>query len=286
MNVLKQIKLGGREYVLVRSREREGLSIYRGNGLYVRVAAKRIIDRELATHKTLASFGFSVPRLIEAGKLGVQSYFSEKSLGSSSFSTLFIQEVLREGCISDVTFEKFIGVMKKYSKAQLKTIQRNCDWRAFTKGVHRDVLLIEQPEYREQIMSLWKEAMQKLKSFPFVVSHGDLNPHNFYPKGIIDLETVFVAPAGYDIVTNISHIENFPVSTRYEYFRRYHFTPEQKYQYLYTFDACYEKAGLPSLSKNVPYFEFFRDIWSAVRMHRWPKIQKFRYERFVRKYLQ
>ena len=110
-------------------------------------------------------------------------------------------------------------------------------------------------------------------------------PNNLFPAGVIDLESSFYGPAGYDLITNIIHIDYFPVSPDYEFFQHYQFSEGQKEKYLTVVDTLYQSHDLPALSPYLSDFEFCRLVWSAVGMDKYPKLQKFRYDLLIEKFL-
>ena len=162
-------------------------------------------------------------------------------------------------------------------------LKRNFD--GFARGVHLDWLSAELPQYEKVIAKRFQEITKRLSVFPFVISHGDLNANNLYPEGVIDLEDSFRGPFGYDLMSALVHIGYFPDSAEYEYFARYRFTPDQANRYRAMADTLSQKAGFPPLSRFDADFDFCRGAWSLVRMHKWPKLQEFRYNLFIKKFL-
>jgi len=159
------------------------------------------------------------------------------------------------------------------------------DFSEFAKGIHLDTLCEELPEYVSRIRAIFEIIKQKLSVLPFVVTHGDFNPHNLYPAGVIDFEDSFRGPFGYDLVGALAHIDYYPDSTDFEFFAKYRFSEDQKRQYFKAFDRICTEANLPLLSEFKNEFEFSRAVWLLILMHKWPKLQKFRYDLFIEKFL-
>ena len=280
-----EINLKGKVFKLVRVQRDGGTGVYKSDDEFLRIGEKEKIHKDLELHKNMEAGKFPVARLIEEGELSGQYYFIESSLGDNHLGKLFAEDMLRGGTISNKNFETFLKIVESFGKAQLKTNTDIKNYEVFAKGIHLDILCDELPQYSEAILSCFKNTIDKLSVFPFVISHGDLNPNNLYPTGVIDLEDSFYGPFGLDLVTAIVHINYFPDSKEYEYFAGYRFTPEQKKRYFLLIDSIATYGGLSALSSCKTEFEFCRAIWSLVRMDKWPKIQKFRYDLFIKKFL-
>jgi hypothetical protein len=233
----------------------------------------------------MVACGFPVARIVAQGEYEDFVYVIEESLGEKHFGDLFAEEVMQYGKISDRSFEGFLRITKAFAQAQLQTRAAPSP-HTFAQGIHLNALLEELPQDAARIQDRFAQAMERLLAFPGVLTHGDFNPHNLYPVGVIDLADSFYGPAGYDLVTNIVHIEYYPTSHDYEFFQGYSFTAEQQRRYFNTVDALYASHGLPKPSAYRADFAFCRAVWLAVRMGTWPKIQQFRYELLRRKFLQ
>ena len=152
------------------------------------------------------------------------------------------------------------------------------------------MLLDELPQYAEKIKSRFDRAVNHLSELPFVLTHGDFNPFNTHQKGIIDLENSSWAPFGYDIVSAIGTNEYFPFAKNigandFEFISGYKFSENQKDAYLGLFDTQLGRLNLLPLTSYADGLMFMRAIWLLVRMHKWPKIQRYRYDKFIREYL-
>lgn len=280
------ITLQNKIYKLVRE-QRDGISaIYKNGDEYVRIGSSEKIVPDLALHKKMEAFGFPVAKLIAEGKLGDQHYFVEHSLGELHLGNLFGGDVSNTGTIGEVHFNEFLKVVEKFAKAQLTTRSEEKDFNVFADGIHLDILCSELPQYKDKIMALFESISYRLADFPFVITHGDFNPNNLYPAGVIDLEDSFYGPFGFDLITALVHINYFPDDNKgYEFFARYRFTEKQEQLYFELVDTIATEAELQPLSHFKKDFEFCRASWNVVRMGKWPKIQQFRYDLFVQKFL-
>lgn len=280
----KEITIEGKMFLLI-DVQRTGAAIYRCDDFYLRLGAKEDLANDLALHEKMISYGFPVPKIISKGEYGEYMYFIEESLGEKHFGDLFSENIQNTGTISSTLFDDFLKVTKDFATAQLKTIGQSGSVDDFSNGIHLATLYEELPGEAHRIEQRFSEAMKNLAHFPFVLTHGDFNPHNLYPKGVIDLESSFWAPAGYDLITNLIHIEYFPTSKDYEYFQGYNFNQEQRKRYLNMCDELYQAQGLFSLSPYLQDFEFCRAVWLAVKMQKYPKLQGFRYNLLRKRFL-
>ena len=279
----KKLIIDGVEFELL-VEQRTGTLIYRARDRYLRLGEKSVIAKDVETHKKMEGLGFPVAAIIGSGTLGTQDYFIERSVGERRFRDLFEGDMQKHGAISHEHFSQFVDITERYLMAQAKAIVAP-DPTSFTDGIHLDILREELPQYAHSLKDKVGRILHKLSAFPFVLTHGDFNPANMYPLGIIDLEDSFSAPFGFDAVSAVSTIECFPDSPEYEFYARYRFTPEQKRAYLEMCDKVSTAAGYPAVSLYYDDFAFCRAVWSLVRMHKWPKLQAWRYNNFIKTYL-
>lgn len=120
-------------------------------------------------------------------------------------------------------------------------------------------------------MTAWEKIKIDLATVPFVLCHGDFNAYNILPDGVIDFETTFNGPKGYDLVSAAASIEWFPTEGDYEIFAKYSFTPKQK-QTLLSLQS--------EASTHFNALILLRSVWGVVRMHHTPKLQAWRYAKF------
>ena len=280
----QEVIIEGKTFTLVKI-QRSNAGVYRHGDLYLRLGDKKDIQHDLDLHEQMIAHDFPVAKIISQGKYENFLYFIEESLGDMHFGHLFSDDIKKVGEITKENFDTFLNITKRFAIAQLVTSGKQNDIKDFADGIELDMICKELPHENVKIQERFSDVIKNLSVFPFVVTHGDFNPHNLYPKGVIDLESSFYGPAGYDLITNLVHIQHFPASTDYEFYQGYTFTESQKADYLSVFDALYQSMGLPALSLHLNDFEFCRAIWLAVNMHKYPKLQKFRYDLFCEKFL-
>jgi hypothetical protein len=276
--------VNGKSFSLVK-RQRSGASVYRNKSEYLRIGPTAVVERILAEHTRMESLGFPVPRLIVEGKEAGERYFIEASLGEKRFLELFEEDIRATGRISDTTFDSFLHIVGVYLHAQLASPDRPRDVQAFARSTHLDFMRDELPQHAVRIQETFDANLRALDHFSFKLMHGDLGPANMYPRGIIDFEDTASGPVGFDIASALMVSEWFPREGDYEYYERAHFTPEQLKAYCTYVDNIFSDKKLPAFSSAYPHFEFFRAMWFTVRMHQWPKLQKYRYDLFIKKYL-
>lgn len=253
---------------------RNGTKIYSANDgkSFLRFGPANEIDTELRFHEHLIEQGYPVPIIIEEGPWENEGrYYLETSAGKEKFGILFRNAAAELGTISNEMFGDFLSVIQGYLEAQRKSETVEQDWESVFLATHFDLLLEELPEQRERIMAVWEKVKTDLATIPFVLCHGDFNAYNILPGGVIDFETAFNGPRGYDLVSAAASIEWFPTEGDFEILAKYSFTPEQKQQLI---DLH------PDASKYFDALFMLRSAWSVVRMHHVPKLQAWRYTKF------
>jgi len=281
----EKLNINGNSFELVKA-QREGISaVYKGEQTYLRIGDKTKIVRDIENHRKMEGAGFPVAHIIEEGEYEGMRYFIETSLGEQTLGSLFAQDIKTQGYITDEHFSTFVSIATTLAKAQMYTKTVSADFDAFARAIHLDILQEELPQHKDTLRDIFTEVSNRLSVFPFVLTHGDFNPHNIYPDGVIDFEDSFEGPFGYDVVGALVHIDYFPDSQEYEYFAKYRFNQNQRESYLKAIDAVSQDAGLPKFSEHISDFEFCRAVWSLVRMQKWPKLQQFRYDLFTERFL-
>ncbi|MBI4250737.1 phosphotransferase [Candidatus Uhrbacteria bacterium] len=277
MDSASSITIRGIRYSFVRKREQQDIRVYRARGGYLRIGPSTLVAKERKHSEVLHRMHFPVPDIISHGTYRDQGYFVERSIGTRQFGKIFISDCEQNGKISEQHMASFLRIISRYAAVQLAAQQKKKDWRAFGQSVHLPILQKELPNKSARLRRAYARAAERLSIFPFVVSHGDFNAHNIFPRGVIDMEHVCVAPAGYDLITVMTHIEAFPEVPGYEYRRLYSFSQHQKDSYLTFVDRFFTGAGLPPPSGYIKEFRFYRMVWSAARMQRHPRLQQWRY---------
>lgn len=253
---------------------RNGTKIYTANNgqSFLRLGPANAIDAELRFHKSLVEQGYPVPAIIEEGEWhDGGKYYLETSAGTEKFGTMFRDSFLSSGIISEALIDDFILVITAYLRAQTRSEISKQEWGSVFVATHFDFLLKELPHSENTIMAVWEKVKTDLADVPFVLCHGDFNAHNILPGGVIDFETTFLGPNGYDLVSAVTNIEWFPLEGDYEMLAKYSFTPEQKQRLLNL---------QPEASKYFDALFMLRSVWSVVRMQRVPKLQAWRYAKF------
>lgn len=281
----KDIQIDAHSFVFVQYQRDKKSAIYKSDDTYLRIGNPEKILADLAFHKKMEAQGFPVAKVISEGELDGQAYFVESSLGERHFGEIFAEDVGKTGSISQENFNQFLMIVEQFARAQLKTRSETKDFSKFANGIHLDVLCDELPEYAPKILAAFEIIKKKTAPLPFVITHGDFNPHNICPDGVIDFEDSFHAPFGHDLAGALSSADYFPDSTDFEFFARYRFSDDQKRQYFEVLDRICAEENLPPLSEFQNEFEFGRAVWLLVRMQAWPKLQKFRYDLFIERFL-
>lgn len=267
------IDFKGRPFAFIKDR-RNGTRIYGAEDgtSFLRLGPTNEIDTELRFHKHLVEQGYPVPRILEEGSWkNDEKYYLETSAGKEKFGILFRDDAAEHGAISEEMFDIFVSVIERYLEAQQKSETDEQNWESVFTATHFDTLLEEMPNQNDRIMATWKQVIIDLADVPVVLCHGDFNAYNILPGGVIDFETTFNGPTGYDLVSAIASIDWFPTEGDFEIVANYSFTPEQKQRLL---------ALQPEASKHFAALFVLRSVWSVVRMHRVPKLQAWRYAKF------
>lgn len=280
----KTLTIDGKRYELV-AIQRKTSGVYRGEGTYLRIGDPAIIEEHIRTHEKMRAMGYPVAAILGRGTYGDFAFYTETSLGDKTFRALFADDYARDGAVNDGRFDAYTALTAKILRAQITSADEARDAEGFAREVGVEVLCEELPSHANEIGARFERVLAHVGPMPYCLTHGDLNPANMYPDGIIDFEDAHTAPLGYDAVASISTIDWFPDSDEYEYFARYRFSEDQIRRYYESCDRELQGAGLSALSTLREDFEFCRAAWACKRMHQWPKIQKWRYEKFIATYL-
>jgi hypothetical protein len=281
----EKIELENRVFSFVTGQRGNKSAIYKSQDSYLRIGEEKKINSDLNFHRKMESSGFPIAKLLSDGVLNGQKYYIESSLGEKHFGNLFADDIEHTGTISEPLFNSFLSIIEKFAGAQLSTYVQEKDFDGFARGIWLNVLCEEMPTHVESLRQRFKEAQDRFNILPFVLTHGDFNPNNLYPVGVIDLEDSFYAPYGYDLYSALIHIDSFPDSRGYEYIAKYRFTSEQHKQYVDAIDAISVRNNLPKLSTFLGDFAFCRAVWLAAGIPSTPKLQQFRYESLIRNFL-
>lgn len=275
-----KIVIGGRDFFLVKIRAYSPIAIYKNDNSFLRIGPKDLILPELNFHKNLLELGFQVPKIISEGERDGQYYYLETSLGDRHLGDLFRENYEKSGAVSEENFKKLLSLIVQFTKAQLNTAKIKNSFESLYLGAHVDYIQEELPNLKERVLAAFEKLKKRIGDLPSVLTHGDLNAYNLFERGVIDFGNSFESPAGYDLVTVVYHAYLFPKKGDFESLRKYEFSRKQIENCLVVMDSIYLQNNLPKLSAFTTDFIFLRTIWSAVRMHKYPKVQRWRYNKF------
>lgn len=256
--------------------QRGGAAVYRGESAYLRLGPKEAIERDLLLHRAMEKAKFPVAKIISDGELHEGRYFIEASVGDRSFRAIFQSDVEENGRIADEHFSEFLAMMKKMYTQQKKASHGEWEVQEFERGIHLSDLCRELPSHGSALREHFNRVVKRLARLPRTLTHGDCNPANIYSRGIIDIEDSFYGPLGYDIVSSLSSIEWSPDVKSYEFYAQYQFSAAEKAAYMKAFRTI------------APHFDdlaFCRAVWLCAGMHKWPRIQQWRFEKLIHEYL-
>lgn len=265
--------------------QRGGISaIYKSrNGKYfLRIGDVVKIKKDLEKHKYIESFGFSISKIVSSGFQNDMQYFVEESLGEKTFAQIFVDDMKTSDFVSDKNFDLLLDQVVKFMKVQIGDIKdknkTSFDEISFQDAIHLGDVCTEMPELKDKIVSKYKEVFNRLAVFPKSIMHGDFNPFNILPGGIIDFETVSVAPFGYDLIGFYTTYKWFPSGGDYEFTKLYKFSDKQIKKYKKEISDLCLKNSLPDIFEFQNEFEFLKGLWHSAGMSHVPKLQRFRFE--------
>lgn len=278
------LHIEGKQFQLLGT-QRSGAAVYRGSECFLRIGEKSAIAHDLALHREMERAKYPVAPILSEGTHEDKMYFIEASLGPRSFKALFEEDTLASGAITAQHFSDFTAVAKKLYAAQSKNVRETWDVGEFAAGANVTTFARELPLYRQEIEEAFVGAAERLKKLPGTLLHGDCNASNMYKGGVIDLEDSFYGPLGYDQISALTSIEWSPDTRNFEFYAQYKISPEQKAAYMKSLNAIGKKSGVPDLAKYANDLAFCRAIWLCSGMSQWPRIQQWRYEKFIADFL-
>jgi hypothetical protein len=277
---MEQLTLDSQSYSLVKARRYSpDYQIYQGNNRFLRIGPADEVDKELARHRELLGLGFPVAQLLGEGIEGNRRYYYEESMGETHLGRILASDYSETGRISDEPFSDLLGIATTYANAQIKSARIEDNLDEFAQGYHLDFILEERPDIKAKIDEVFGKVHGKIKGLPFVLTHGDFNAHNLFPKGVIDLEYFHYAPLGYDLTSALFHPYFFSPSGT-ESNRTYAFTAEQEQKYFDSINAIFRGHGLPNLTEYTDEYILCRAVFACVRMQSKPVLMKWRYDLF------
>ena len=281
-----QLTIDGVTYIRIpRARvDSGGVAVYKGPAAFLRLGATSVVSQYRDTHARMEAAGYPVAKVTGNGHYDQWAYYVEESLGEQTYARSFSVEFDRDGTVSDELFDGFVNTCKTFLVAQLSANHGVSDFAEFARETHIKTLIEELPQWEGAIERRLRAAMRNLREVPFVLSHGDFNPANLLQGGVIDIENAMSAPLGYDAVTAVETPDWFLRSEETKAFYHYVLTDDQKSRYRAMCEDTYRDTV--DIRRYWNDFVFFRAAWMTVRMHKWPQVQQYRYDRFIRNFLQ
>lgn len=240
-----------------------GVSVYRGDGRYLRIGSPGKLDGEIAVQRQMLDAGFPVPDLIEAGEYQGLPYVIESSLGPDTLGDRFDAETRATGSINPASFDAFLDVVQRFARAQLTTTGNPKTIDDLRRLARADDFIQARTDLTVQVERTFDRLASQLSAYPGVLTHGDFHAFNVCDRGVIDLETVGSGPAGYDLICAIVMPDLFPPDPL-----DYRFSPEQRDRYLRMIDDLYIEAELPVPTNYLNEFRLCRAVWLAARRER------------------
>ncbi len=252
-----RIEVNGRTFDLVCVR-RSDVGVYRGDDAYLRIGAATV--PELAVQRRLLAGGFPVAEILEVGEHAGSPYFIEASLGPDTWGDVHQGLIDAGGRVSDAEFWVFGDVMLRWARAQLGGVRR--PWQstdlAGLLGVARAVDNL--PALAAPIHAAFEQMVTVLSDLPGALQHDDLHAFNTCRGGVIDLEGVGWAVAGYDVATAV--LEPSLAEARWDddLLSLAWFTEDQVGDYLQRLDDEFLRASAPPPSTLVDAYLVGRAI--------------------------
>lgn len=279
----EKLRVEGKEFALL-GLQRKGTAVYRGSEAYLRLGPPRAISDDLEFHRRMEGAGYPVAKILSEGTHDGAQYFIEESLGDRSFTASFGEEYRSDGKVSDASFDALLKIAMRFAYAQLTTAEDSFRKVVFAEAIRLPALKSELPEYADALQNEFDTVARRLQLYPSVITHGDLNPSNMYPRGVIDLEDSFDGPLGFDITSVLMTQDWFPDGD-YEFVSKYRISEEQKARCIAECDKLYARAGFPVVSAAYRDLSFCRAVWLCAGMNEWPKIQKWRFDKLEKDFL-
>lgn len=282
----KTLRIEEKDFLLVRVRDYDQGAIYQSGEVYARVAPQAVLQKEYETHQFFEEKGFPMPKLLSGGIVGENAYYLEEDIGRETFHDKFEQETRETGKITEETFQDFLSLVKKFVGVQEKSVSST---RGVDEGFFRNVMVHEVIGERSELQLTLAAMMLKTEKvlgvLPQVPTHGDFNPCNILPKGVIDFAYHFEAPLGYDWTALLMNTYYFsPEDTSpTEINRTYQYTEDQWEKLVAIGDQAYKDAGITkTFRETLPILALMRMTWSAAHMEHRPQLQAWRFAKLQR----
>jgi aminoglycoside/choline kinase family phosphotransferase len=278
------LELNNTEFSLQRIRDYGQGAIYKNDSVYARVASPDVLKKEYETHLFFNKLGFPIPKLLGNGSVGNLDFYLEENIGIDSFHDSFKLDVAEQGVIKDEIFEEFISIVRQFSEAQVQATTNegiSLDSSFFENAYFNEVAK-ESEDFAKVKEEVERKLLEHIGSLPQAPTHGDFNPYNVLPKGVIDFAYHFQGPIGYDWAALIMNTHYFSDAEKIktEMNRVYTYTNTQLESLLTLFDDLYKKMGIEiSFREALPYLALVRMVWSAAHMQHRPALQQWRFEK-------
>lgn len=264
-----RIELSSRSFALVCVR-RSGAAVYRGDGTYLRVGPPTV--DELALHRRLLAAGYPVAEILEVGEHAGAPYFVEASLGPDTWGDLHEERIAGGHHVTDLEFWELGEVLLRWGRAQVQGPRREWSDSELSDLVGVARAADHVPELATSICAAFEQAVTGLRGLPGAWQHDDLHAFNACAGGVIDVEGVGWAAAGYDVATSVleptlaeARWENDALAVAW-------FTPEQVREFLDRLDDEFFRASAPPPSTLLDALLVCRAISMCSRLHPDPAV--------------
>ncbi|MBI3589396.1 MAG: aminoglycoside phosphotransferase family protein [Candidatus Liptonbacteria bacterium] len=258
------VTIGKSRFIYIKDRLAGGkVFVNEDKSTYLRTGGPSEIAGEVNLTRELYKRGFPVPKLLETGTLpNGDVYYIEQSMGEDVFGDIFREETKTSGHVSDKSFDKFAGVIRKYYEAQFNLSNFvPHDRNALARMTILETVMRNHPpsdKMREMFTMAYERASQKLLSLPWGYIQSDLNAFNVLKDGVIDFEMAGFGPVGYDILMSVYFGRMWPADRV-----AYVFTDEQITRYIAEVDKAAQDKNLPALSLYTDDFLILKTIWAS-----------------------
>jgi hypothetical protein len=225
-------------YTFIKER-RNGSKIYRSHDHhhFLKIWPSHVVEHEYQENIQLRSHGINLPQVFDYKVDWDRAYMKEISLWPAHFWDLFTQSTLEYGHITDDLWSSYTRQALDHHLHQRDILP----WMIQTSPTARDLratLRIENRLPQEIIAQFQKRIYIDLSHVPTCRTHGDYNPYNVFPNGVIDIEECFDDYRWYDAVS-VFHIYRYPSTFEILWRTRpYHISKKQILSYLAAFSGC------------------------------------------------
>jgi Phosphotransferase enzyme family len=259
-----RIEVDGQSFELISVR-RTGVAVYRGDDAYLRLGPATVA--EVATQRRMLAAGFPVAEILAVSEHDGAPYCIERSLGADTWGDLYVERTNAGGRVTDQQFWAYGDVLLRTARAQLRGERRPWEQTALADFLGIALAADHAPALATSIRAAFDRAVRMMQDLPGALQHDDLHPFNTCQEGVIDLEGVAWAVAGYDVVTAV--LEPSLAEARWEgdVLTLAWFTEEQVRTYLDRLDEEFVGASAPPPSTVLDAYLTCRAISRCSRLH-------------------